>query len=668
MTERLDNRQFDLLTVTVAATLAAHIGHLPWWLTLALAILLPLRAWTRRRGAIKVGAWIRLPLTALLVALVIANFGNLFGREPGSVLGCGLLALKLLEAERVRDARVALGFAAFVLMSALLFAQGLIFTVLICAVLLLLLATLSGLQPAPLTQQRPLRAQLRLALVLLGASLPLALAAFVLVPRLTSPLWGAPGADTSARTGLSDRMAPGSMTDLLIDDSPAFRVDFDAIAPPPQQRYFRAIVLWDFDGTTWTRGRSRNYGRLEEVRVAGDVVPVGYTIILEPTNQRWLPTLDLPLTVPATTRLSADRVLIANEPVAQPRQYHVQSATNTLLAPTLSSSERSRALALPAGFDPKTRALAERWRADSNSDDLVIRAALDLFHASFTYTLAPPLLGRDSVDDFLFDTRRGFCEHYSSAFVFLMRAAGIPARVVTGYQGGWWNATSDYLLVRQSDAHAWAEVWSAGRGWRRVDPTAAVSPARIELGAASVNGNPSWAQSDWLRSLRNQFDFANRLWTESIVRFDASRQKNVLTPFGVADADPADLLYALCGVLGMVMLIATLWAMHSARVRRHGDALDRAWASLGKRLARVGMAPRANEGPLDLLHRAHAAAPALAAALEPLIKRYIDLRYGVDEPTSEQIAAFTAAARKLRLSSHVENLRDATIRNSAASR
>jgi transglutaminase-like putative cysteine protease len=654
MTERLDNHQFDWLTVTVAATLAAHIGHLPIWLTLALAILLPLRAWTRRRGAAIVGAWIRLPLTALLVILVIANFGNLFGREPGSMLGCGLLALKLLEAERVRDARVALGFAAFVLMSALLFAQSMVFTALICVVLVLLLATLIGLQPAPLAGQRPLRARLRLALVLLAASLPLAAAAFVLVPRLTSPLWGAPGADTAARSGLSDRMAPGSMTDLLIDDSPAFRVDFDADVPSPRQRYFRAIVLWNFDGVTWTRGRSRYQGQLpEDVQRASNTTLVDYAITLEPTDQRWLPTLDLPLTVPAATRLSADRVLVANEPVTQPRQYHLQSATNVALAPTLPATERSSALALPAGFDPQTRALAQRWRADGKDDDAVIRAALDLFHASFIYTLAPPLLGRDSIDDFLFDTRRGFCEHYSSAFVFLMRAAGIPARVVTGYQGGWWNATSGYLLVRQSDAHAWAEVWSERRGWQRVDPTAAVSPARIELGAASANGNPTWAQAGWLRGLRNQFDFANRLWTESIVRFDALHQKRVLKPFGVADANPADLLYALSGVLGLVMLIATLWAMRGAS-RGRGDALDHAWMRLGVRMARVGVAPRPNEGPLDLLQRARSTLPTLATTLDPLVDDYIHLRYGIGEPAPERVVAFAAAVRKLHLPRNVK--------------
>ncbi len=653
MTERLDNRQFDWLSVTVAATLATHLGHLPIWLALALAVLIPVRAWTRRHDAPTVGAWIRLPLTSLLVVLVIMNFGNLFGREPGTVLGCGLLALKLLETERVRDARVALGFCAFVLMSALLFAQSLMFTVLICVVLVILLATLIGLQPAPLEPQRPLRAHLSLALVLLGASLPLAIAAFVLVPRLSSPLWGAPGRDSSARTGLNDRMAPGSMTDLLIDDSPAFRVDFDIGPPAPPQRYFRAIVLWDFDGTTWTRGYSHIRAQPEQVQRDAATQLIDYTITLEPTDQRWLPALDVPLTVPQAAHLAADRTLVANEPVAQPRQYRLQSAVEVTLAPTLSATERIRALTLPAGFDPKARALAKRWREEGNNDEAVVKAALALFHASFTYTLAPPLLGRNSIDDFLFDTQRGFCEHYSSSFVFLMRAAGIPARVVTGYQGGWWNAAARYLLVRQSDAHAWAEVWSEGHGWQRVDPTAAVSPARVELGAASANGSQTWAQTDWLRSLRNQLDVANRLWTMGIVRFDALRQKSVLTPFGIANANPSDLLYALAAVLGVVMLIATAWAMRRPRATRPGDALDHAWARIGTRLADAGIMPLVHEGPLDLLRRTRITRPACAAAIEPLVERYVELRYGVNEAAPEQVDAFAAAARKLRLPSQV---------------
>lgn len=646
MTDRLDTRQFDLLTLTIAATLATHLDHLPIWLSLPLALLLPLRAWTRRRGAAAVGVWIRLPLTAILLALVIAKFGNVFGREPGSVLGVGLLGLKLLETERLRDARVALGFAAFVLMSALLFAQSLPFTLLICAVLVLLLAALAALQPAPLPARAPLRAQLRLAIALLGCSLPLAAAAFVLVPRLGSPLWGAPGNDTAARTGLSERMAPGEFSQLLTDESAAFRVDFDGAVPPPQQRYFRALVLWEFDGAAWTRDRWRGATRIEEMQDLG--TNVDYRITLEPTDRRWLPTLDLPLAAPANARLAADRIAIADAPVAQPREYRVRSATDHRFAPLLDAAARTRALALPDGFNPRARALAERWRGEGRGDDAIMRAALDLFHASFSYTLNPPLLGRDAVDDFLFDTRRGFCEHYASAFAFLMRAAGIPARVVTGYQGGWWNDASSYLLVRQSDAHAWTEVWLPQRGWLRVDPTAAVSPARIERGAVAANGAAGWAQADWLRALRNRFDVVNRLWTEGIIGFNALRQKGLLAPFGIAEANHGDLLLTLSGVLGVVMLFATVWAMRGTAPAQ-GDALERAWTRLRRRAARAGFAARPELGPLDWLQQIRARAPEVAAGLAPLVETYADLRYARAVAEPAEVEAFARHVRRYRL-------------------
>lgn len=654
MTDRLDDRQFQWLSATVAATLAVHFEHLPWWLLLAFAIVLPLRAWTRRRGAAKIGAAIRLPLTTLLVVLVIHDFGNLFGREPGTVLGCGLLALKLLETERVRDAHVALGFAAFVLMSALLFSQSLLFTVTVCAVVIVLLATLIELQPAPLRSRNAPRTHLRIAFALVAASLPLALAAFVLVPRLASPLWGAPGGEAAARTGLSERMAPGSIKELLIDDSPALRVDFDRDVPPPRERYFRALVLWDFDGTAWVRGSGRSFGSTELAQHTRATTLIDYRVTLEPTEQRYMPALDVPLAAPAAARMSADRIIIANEPIRQPRQYRVQSATAVALAPALGPRERARALALPAAFDPKSRRLAQSWRLQGKTDAEIVAAALALFHADFTYTLNPPLLGRDSIDDFLFDTRRGFCEHYSSSFVFLMRAAGIPARVVTGYQGGWWNAASRYLLVRQSDAHAWAEVWTEGRGWQRVDPTAAVSPARIELGAASANDTPGWSQTDWLRSLRNQIDVANRLWTLGIVRFDALRQRSILSTFGVANAEPSTLLYALAAVLGVAMFLWSLWALRRPRAAFRADPLDRAWSGFLRRLARVGIAPRASEGPLDLLDRVRRAQPAIARSIEPLVARYVELRYAPGA-TAERIDAFARATRKLRLPARVKD-------------
>jgi transglutaminase-like putative cysteine protease len=643
MNDRLDTRQFERVAIAVAATMATHADHLPLWFSLPLALALALRAWMRRRGMAAPSAWIRVPLTALLLVLVVVSYGNVFGKIPGSTLACGLLALKLLETERIRDARIALAFSAFVLMSALLFTQTLFFSIAVGGVLVLLLATLVSLQPAPLPAGHRLRADLRVAMLLLGSSLPLAAAAFVLLPRLETPMWGSRGGDGSGRSGLSESMAPGQFAQLMLDDTPAFRVVFAGARPLPSALYFRTLVLTDFDGTTWTRQFDAGRG---PAQVPSKGAVFDYAITLEATERRWLPSLDLPLAAPEGARMNADQVLVAAAPVMQPRRYEVRSALQAHASTTLAPVERARSLRLPAGYGIEARALSRRWRDELHDDDRIVQAALEMFRRSFTYTLEPPLLARDSVDDFLFGTQRGFCEHYASAFVFLMRAAGIPARVVTGYQGGW-NST-DYLLVRQSDAHAWAEVWKDGSGWQRVDPTAAVSPMRVELGAAVANQEGSGIGAAWLRDLRNQLDFASRLWTESIVRFDTLRQRGLLTEFGVADVSRHNLLLWLSGLLAAAMLLATAWAMRGAR-ERHGDALDRAWARFGARLTRIGIPPRAQEGPLDLRERVRRDAPGLAGELDPLIDDYVALRYGSAQPTGEGIARLATRLRMLPL-------------------
>ncbi|HEX5121685.1 MAG TPA: DUF3488 and transglutaminase-like domain-containing protein [Rhodanobacteraceae bacterium] len=656
MREPISRHSFELVALSIAAAIAAHAPHLPIWLCIGAPATLIARVALRRGGFGPTPLVIRVAAACLLLAAVVMHYGTLFGRVPGSALGCGLLALKLLETEQPRDARVAIGFAGFVLMSALLFAQSFVFTVGVSLTLILLLAALVSLQPAPSDARHSLRGELRVGAILLACGLPLAAAGFMLVPRLSTPLWGGNDRSTEGRSGLSDSMQPGALTQLLIDDSPAFRVRFDAEAPRPDQRYFRAIVLTDFDGATWTRGRRADFMRSTEAERDG--TPVDYVITLEPTERRWLPTLDLPFVAPPGARFSADRELIADDPVSQPREYRVRSSSRYTFAPSLSPQERARALDLPGGFDPKTRALAVEWRTAHGEDIDVVRAALDLFHASFTYTLHPPLLGRDSIDEFLFSTRQGFCEHYASAFVVLMRSAGIPARVVTGYQGGWWNESGGYLLVRNSDAHAWAEVWMANRGWMRVDPTAAVSPARIELGAAAANDASSWEQSPWVRALRNRFDRVNGWWTQAVIRFDALRQRGLLTPFGVDSANQGDLLVALSLVLAVVLLLATIWAMREAKPPRD-DALDVAWATLGRRLERAGVAPKPSEGPLDLLARARAALPKSAATLNGLVSDYVVLRYGVSEPVPERVRFFTKAVRKFRVPRRVRKRKGA---------
>jgi Transglutaminase-like enzymes, putative cysteine proteases len=641
----IDPRAFDLLSLTMALVLGLHAPHLPWWLGMALALTLGGRWWQRRRQAGRVPRWLKLPLLALLTLAVIVQYGSIFGREPGSALAVGLLILKLLETETARDARVGTSFACFGLMTALLFDQGLLATIVVALGLLPALASLRALEPgqAPTSLARGLLPGLALS----AAALPLALLAFLLVPRLSSPLWGAPSPGP-ARTGLSNSMSPGNFTDLLTDDHPAMRVSFDGAPPPANLRYFRAYVMWNFDGRSWRYRDARYAGPRESATLEADGA-IQYRISLQPTHQRVLPTLDMPLQAPAQASLQADREVLADKPVNDELSYSARSALRYRLQSTLDERSRRRGLQLPADFNPRTRALAAQWRQRYGNDDAaIVQAALTLFRdGGFRYTLAPAPLGRDSVDDFLFDTHEGFCEHYSSAFTVLMRAAGIPSRVVTGYQGGYWNKFGQYLLVRYSDAHAWSEVWLAGRGWVRIDPTGAVRPERVALGAAAAAGGQlSWYRNDWLQGLRNRWDIVNRWWDQGVIGFDALRQRGLLTPFGIRDTDTATLgvLLAISSVLFIAVGLA--WALLRRQPR---DPLRDALRELERKLARAGVARGLAEGPQHYLSRAARALPGQRDELARLMNCYLELRYTHDEPPPESLRMFQRAAQDFRI-------------------
>ena len=636
----LGRRSFDLIALSVACVIALHAPHLPPWLTVPLVLVLGLR-WRRRSQRTQTPAWLKLPLLALLVLAVVGRYGNVFGQQPGTTLGIGLLVLKLLETETVRDARVCMGFACFTLMAALLFDQSLVATAAVALGLLPPLAALRSLEPGRREPSAAWR-ELLPGIALLATALPLAALAFLLVPRLSSPLWGAPNSPAEQRSGLADSMTPAGFSRLLLDDSPALRVSFDGPPPPREQRYFRAYVMGHYDGTSWTAYRDTDALAPGPLEAAGII---HYRISLEPTQQRVLPTLDMPLTAPAGAQLRHDRVLVADKPVASLRYYALVSATRYRLEPQL-GRRRAPWLQLPVGFDTRTLALGQSWRRQYGNDDAaIVQAALTLFHdGGFRYTLAPAPLGRDAMDDFLFGTREGFCEHYASAFTVLMRAAGIPARVVTGYQGGYWNALGHYLLVRNSDAHAWSEVWLAGRGWVRVDPTAAVRPQRIDLGAAAAapSGQLPWYENGWLQSLRNHWDIVNRWWNLRVNGFDALRQRGLLKPFGIDETTTSTLalLLAACCVAAMLLGLAWVW-----RTREPEDAARAALRLLERKLARMGVARRPGEGPRDFLQRAADALPAHRDRLARLMRHYLELRYAHNEPMAESQRALQRAVR-----------------------
>lgn len=636
----LDHRAFDLLCLTMASAFVLHIGHLPIWLSVVLALLLGWRWLKRREQPGRAPAYLKLPLLGLLAIAIITSYGSLFGREAGAALAVGLLVLKLLESETPRDARVGIAFACFALMTALLFNQGMVITFLVALGLLPALAALRALEPARLPVS--FKRELLPVLTMLGLSLPLALFAFVAVPRLSSPLWGAPPS-SQARTGLSDRMSPGDLADLLTDDRPAMRVSFDGTPPPNSSRYFRAYVLWRYDGRNWAHP---DYPRAPASLIAQHTIK--YQISLEPGGQTALPALDVPVGAPPEGQLGGDREVVASKPVNDALTYSMESALDYRLQPVLDDRSRRRAVQLPDGFNPKTVALAQSWRQRHGDDaNAIVREALTLFHNGvFRYTLAPSPLGRDAMDDFLFSTHEGFCEHYASAFTILMRAAGIPARVVTGYQGGYWNNLGNYLLVRQSDAHAWSEVWIAERGWVRVDPTAAVRPDRVSLGAAAVAGDQeNWFGSEWLHDMRNHWDVVNRWWNQGVIGFSALHQRGLLSPLGIreTDAEKLGLLLAVgCVLFAMIGLAWALWR------QRETDPLRAAMARLEYKLAGVAVVRRHSEGPQHYLSRAARALPHQRDMLEQLMRSYLDLRYAHDEPPPESLRAFRRAVRDFR--------------------
>jgi transglutaminase-like putative cysteine protease len=597
--------------------LAAAACSVPLWLQLApvstlLAVLvLAISPLVARTPPVLLRLFL---IGALGLSVLVVHFPGI-GRDGASALLAAMLALKALESFDRRNAYSLLGFSMFAPFAAFLQDQG-PFTLLlgVPAVLFLLLAiarlTPRSDAPAPALRQE-FGGALRIALL----ALPLALVGFWLFPRLSSPLWGMPN-NAIARTGLGDEMSPGSWLDLFADDSPAARALF--IGPEPRERelYWRGPVLNVFDGTSWRRtGMMQG---LPPAEVRPGPAPWRYRLEIEPTERRNLITLDLPLSAPEGSRLGHDHTAVSNQPLHNLRRYTLESAPPLQYEADLPETLRRAALDLPDEFNPRTLELARQWRAETDDDVAIVNRALDWIRRDFSYSLDAPLLGRHSVDEFLFGTRVGYCEHFSSAFTVLMRGAGIPARVVTGYAGGYRNPFGGFWLIRHSDAHAWSEVWLHGRGWVRVDPTAAVAPERVfetveDLrDAGPLSGlTPAFDLNDWAVSA----------WNDFVLGYDALRQEGLLRPFGIEQADRTQLGIALAVATAITLLLTLQWMRRGER-RAPLDPLERAWRRFLRRLRRDGLEKRPNETALAFASRL-TGQPAAAG----LCRAYSDARY-----------------------------------------
>ncbi len=626
---------------------APHADHLPLWVSAECGALLLWRGYLARSGKPLPARWLLLGITLLSVAAIAISFRSLFGREVGVTLLILLSTLKLLELKAARDATVLIYLSCFIIITNFFYSQSIPTALFMLLSLLVILATWMHLQAGGMA----LKPRLRSAGMLLLQAIPLSLILFVLFPRVQGPLWGLPH-DAYASSGLSDTMSPGSMSKLSLNDAVAFRVSFDGKPPPRERMYWRGPVLWDFDGTTWKRGRQTS---LQPGTLSDTAQPLSYTVTLEPHNKHWLFALDMPdrLSIPYT--LTPDFQLLSREAVNARRRYHASSFLSYRANPQEAAHSLQRALALPRGLNPQSQALAQGWRAQHPDDDAaVVREVLRHFNqGGYVYTLEPPLLGMHSVDEFLFTTRQGFCEHYAGSFVYLLRAAGVPARVVTGYQGGEYNELGDYYILRQSDAHAWAEVWLGERGWVRYDPTAAIAPARIESGLSAAVSNPAvlpfMARNPppWLRELRFNWDALANQWNQWVLGYNTETQFAFLSRLGMEDISWQKMaLNMLAGIFILAGLFTLL--LLQRLVVRSRDPVQAVWLKLCRKLEKAGLPRAPHEGPLDYASRIGAVRPASAAEMAALAARYVALRYQPDADR-DALRAFRRAVSAFKL-------------------
>jgi transglutaminase-like putative cysteine protease len=638
-----------------AALLLPHLGRIPLWVV---AVYLVAAGW---RWLVYQGRWSypSLAIKALLAltgfAGIYVSFGSLVGLEPTVALLLVAFALKLIELARCQDAYVILFLGYFVCITAFLFSQGLPLVIYsILPVLLLTTALLAVHRPADHAFQH---VALRDGAVLLLQAVPLMLVLFFLFPRI-GPLWNVPLKSQAAKTGVSDFMKPGDISLLSQSDEVAFRVQFEGAIPPRDQLYWRGLVMSRLEDGAWRvlgyRDLPPQLRRPDEPALVGQAVR--YSIIMAPTQQNWLYALRYAQPEERRVMSSSDFRLYSPIELQDEYRYRVTSWPGALLEPELSAWRREVELQLPDGDNPRSVQLARDLRTGAQSDQDYVASVLAFFNREeFVYTLQPPLLqGEHSMDQFLFETRRGFCEHYAYAFVVMMRAAGIPARVVSGYQGGEVNPVNRTVIVHQFDAHAWAEVWLPGRGWVRIDPTASVAPERIEWGLEQAVAQEGSFLADsplsplrfrhvqWLNRMRLRYDALIYNWQSWILGFDRQAQydflKNVL---GEVNVTRFAAVMVSCWVLVMLPLA---WRLLYRRQPARLSAAERLYRQFLARLAAARLAREPGEGPRTFAARVAAAYPDLADLVWRITRLYEALRYAAPGSDSQSLERELASA------------------------
>ncbi len=556
------------------------------------------------------------------IALLYNQHQGLFGRDAGTQLFIIALGLKLMEIKTERDLYLITYFAFIVAASQFLYEQSILMTAYILLICCVLLATLVYINSG---KAQTLFA-IKTAVIITVQALPIALALFILFPRIDAPKWMLLNDPHQARAGLSDSMEPGSISDLGGSDELVFRVKFASAIPPPRLRYWRGPVLTYTDGKRWTQIAFQK--PMRSPVVTGRAYQ--YKLLMEPQDKNWIFALDMPVEIPSPLTISSAYQLSAVDRSDNRTEYDLISYTDYNTGP-INLGEYKTATQLPSEPSDKIKQLVAQLHGFDSAPDNFINRLLNHFRVEdFHYTLTPPLIEENPIENFLFKTRYGFCSHYASAFVYLMRVAHIPARVVTGYQGGELNKAGDFLEIRQADAHAWAEVWLNDKGWVRVDPTAAIAPERIEQ-SSSIDWHTTYGIAaanvpayNWLKQARQLWGKVDYNWQRWVINYDNKSQANFLSSFGINDLKT--LTYWMIAVIASITAVLCWFLLYHKS--KSADKVLSSYNRFCKKLVKHGLIRNAGEGAKDYAERVKTKLPAQTADIDQITAVFIKLRFG----------------------------------------
>ncbi len=628
-----------LLHSTGLLTLAVlpHLNHLRFEIIAIFLLMAGWRCVACRWHWLPRNRWIILLFAMVGFTVSAWYYGAPLGRDPGVAFLVVMAGLKVLEVSSPRDIRIVLLLGLFVIITHFLYADGILWSLPLLGLVVALIWSMA--QTEHVNPRRFMLSDLKLVARMFIQALPFVLILFYLFPRLAGSVYLFQSENQSGTTGLSDRLTMGSISNLIQSEDIAFTASFfNQTAPPPEQRYWRGGVLWDTDGRQWTRGLSAPFLKRDPYSNPADGHQQRYEIELEPNKQDWLFSLDFPVSIPPNADIDSDHHLYIDGKTDGSLRYTLISSDAPQIEPL---SENARARALDLGdtiITPRMRALIGEFTEGTKSSIQIAQRVFDYYNKNeFVYTLQPPLLGSNApVDEFLFESRRGFCGHYASSFATIMRRAGVPARLVVGYLGGKFNPRSNQIVVHQSDAHAWVEIWQQNSGWIRMDPTAAIAPERIQFPIdfnTSINSAGSvlfsmgefagfrrlFIELEWLS------DSIKAKWNRWFTTFDQSRQQQLLKSLGLDHLDSR--LLSMGAFVGALATLSLLSFVIFQRDQVKPDPVVRVYQRYCNRLKKLGMTRRPNEGPVDFSARARLQFPDFEKQIDNITLQFITLRY-----------------------------------------